>query len=123
MTERVRNVIKRDFKKLNRPSSEVEGTPPAKKRARGTDILRRYPTTNHIFSSDPDNAESIEKHMKAIGSELAKAKPRDTVLLPLMKSTFANRRLFDADSVNAILEEYPALSRPAVVRAVILKCQ
>ena len=93
---------------------------------RGTDILRRYPTTNHIFSSDPDNAESIEKHMKAIGSELAKAKPRDTVLLPLMKSTFANRRLFvlnDADSVNAILEEYPALSRPAVVRAVILKCQ
>lgn len=123
MTERVRNVIKRDCKKLSRPTSEMEGTP-VRKKLKGTDILRRYPTSNDICSSDLDNPESMEKHMRAISSELAKAKPRDTVLLPLMKSTFAPRRLFvlnDADSVNAILQEYPALSRPAVVSRMNLR--
>ena len=117
MVERVRNIYKRDYKKSNRPLSEGEAGPPIKKKQKKSDILRRYPNITHS-GPDLDNAESIEKHMKAISTELLQSKPRDTVLLPLMKSTFAGRRLFvlnDAVSVNQTLEIYPALSRPAVV--------
>ena len=47
-----------------------------------------------------------------------KTKPRDQLLLPLMKSTFTIRRDYvqnEANSVKDILEKYPALNRPAVV--------
>lgn len=119
MLERIRNVRKRDCKKLSRPIPEGED-PPIKKKRKGSEILRRYPTASDSETSTLDNPESVEKHMKALSTELSKTRPRDTVLLPLMKSTFATRRLFvlnDANSVNGILEKYPALSRPAVVRS------
>lgn len=63
-------------------------------------------------------------HNKAIKVELAKAKPRDSVLLPLMRSTYGERRMFilnEATSVQSILEKYCALSRPAIVSAVARK--
>ena len=51
-----------------------------------------------------------------------KTKPRDSVLLPLMKSTYHTRRLYIRDGANSardILEKYKALSRPAMVSAII----
>ena len=53
-----------------------------------------------------------------MNAELAESKPRDTVLLPLMKSTYHNRRNFilnEATSVASILSKYPALSSTAAV--------
>ena len=53
-----------------------------------------------------------------IDTELGKAKPRESVLLPLMKSTYGERRIFilnEATSVAIILTNYPALSCPAIV--------
>lgn len=50
--------------------------------------------------------------------EMKKSTPRDAILLPVMKSTFQDRRIFiqnDAKSVRESLEVYPALNRPAVV--------
>ena len=66
----------------------------------------------------PDDPRSMEQHKKAINEEVKKAKPRDAVLLPLMKSTFSERRLYiqtESTSVKESLEKFPALSRPAIV--------
>ena len=54
----------------------------------------------------------MEEHKKVIDTELGKAKPRESVLLPLMKSTYGERRMFilnEATSVAIILTNYPAL--------------
>ena len=51
-------------------------------------------------------------------------KPRDAVLLPLMKMIYGDRRMFvmnDATSVMEILSCYPALKRPSVV-SVLMYC-
>ena len=113
MVERVRNVIKRDSKKTKgAPSKE---TPEPKRRRKGIELLRRYPVSSSEMS---ENTESLELHNKAIGAELAKAKPRDSVLLPLMRSTYGVRRMFilnEAKCVQGILEKHKALARPAMV--------
>lgn len=114
MTERVRNVIKRDCRK-NKRSLPMTETPPVKRKKKD-DILRRYP----IVRSDAnfENEESIEQHKKALEKELGKNKPRDSVLSTLMKSTFAERRLLvldETNSVDDILKAYPALKRPTIV--------
>ena len=65
-----------------------------------------------------DDPRSTAEHTKAMIEEMKKSKPRDSVVLPLMKSTFPDRRLFvqnDAGNVTEILESYPAFSRPAVI--------
>ena len=65
-----------------------------------------------------DDPRSISEHNKAILEEMKKQKPRDTLILPLMKNTFQDRRIFiqnDATSVKEILQIYPALARPAEV--------
>ena len=80
-----------------------------------TEIMRRYPVNDNVDIEDP---ETTSEHKRAIGNELAKAKPRDSVLLPLMKSTYGERRMFilsDEISVQDILNEYPALSRSSIV--------
>ena len=62
---------------------------------------------------------TLNQHKAAIVNELSKSKPRDTVLLPLMRSTFGERRMFilnEATSVQSILSVYPILHRPAIVR-------
>ena len=79
-------------------------------------LLRRYPVRVQDFTvEDP---AGIDQHKKAITKELKKAKPRDSVLLPLMQSTYQERRMFvesDASAASEILANYPALCRPAVV--------
>lgn len=113
MVERVRNIIKRDCKKSKRPLPEDVSVPSMSKK-RDSSILRRYPST----SLDSVNIETMQQHLKAIGTELSKSRPRDVVLLPLMKSTFSERRMYvlnEASSLDAILTKYPALSRSAVV--------
>ena len=119
MVQRVRNVIKRDNKKARGMPSEEE-VPEPKRRKKGVDLLRRYPVSNSISTNTHENAESLELHKKAMGTKLAKAKPRDSVLLPLMRSTYGERRVFilnEATSVQAILQTHRALSRPAIVSA------
>ena len=65
-----------------------------------------------------DDPKSVSEHIKAMTEEMAKSKPRDHVLLSLMKSTFRSRRVYiqnDAKSVKETLEIYPALGRLAMV--------
>ena len=116
MVERVRNVIKHDRKKgVKRPLEETNTSDqPAKWKPKSSELLRRYPlssTTSPSTSiSDP---ESLAKHEAAMKTELSKSKPRDTVLLPLMKSTYHSRRIFilnEATSVASILAKYPVFS-------------
>lgn len=116
MVERVRNVIKHDRKKgVKRPLEETNTSDqPAKWKPKSSELLRRYPlssTTSPSTSiSDP---ESLAKHETAMKTELSKSKPRDTVLLPLMKSTYHSRRIFilnEATSVASILAKYPVFS-------------
>ena len=125
MLERVRNVIKRDRKwmpssggSLSESTKRSKLSPEARKK---DSLLRRYPAGAH-FTED---TASTESHLAAISTELAKAKPRDSVLLPLMKSTYPSHRLFvlnDATSAKHILDEYPALQRQAVVRIGTVLC-
>lgn len=125
MVERVRNVIKRDRKRmpssggsLSESTKRNKLSPEARKR---DSLLRRYPTGAQLT----EDAASTESHLSAIVTELAKAKPRDSVLLPLMRSTYPSRRLFilnDATSAKHILNEYPALQRQAVVRIGTVLC-
>lgn len=117
MVERVRNVIKRDKKKTKRPleESRVDSEP---KRTKKGQLLRRYPV-NNLVEVEEGNTQTLEKHRSAIVAELGKSKPRDSVLLPLLRSTYGERRMFvlnEATSVQAILEKHPALRRPAAVR-------
>ena len=116
MVERIRNVNKRDAKKLKRPLSEPDVKIPSKRRVKGNELLRRYPTS--IVNDVEGDAASLQQHTKAIATELARSKTRDSVLLPLMRSTYGPRRLFvlnDAESISTILDAHPALFRPAVV--------
>lgn len=123
MVERVRNVIKSDKKKSKRPLEVAETSTPKRKSKKVDEILQRYPigctSINHSESS-----ETLEQHKKAISAELSKSKPRDTVLLPLMKYTYSERRMLilgddnEEKSVKALLQLYPALSSLAVVSTI-----
>ena len=119
LVERVRNVIKRDRKRMpssaGSPSKSTKRSKLSPEARKKDSLIRRYPTGVQ-FTED---AASTESHLSAVSTELAKAKPRDSVLLPLMKSTYPSCRLFvlnDATSARHILDEYPALQRQAVVR-------
>ena len=86
-----------------------------KPRKKKIKINERYPILNPLVV---DNEDSIAAHKAAIEAELAKKKPKDSILVPLMKSTFSSRRpyiLDEAISVVQILEKYPALNRPVIV--------
>ena len=116
MVERVRNVLKSDKKKgIKRPASVSQPEPKRKKTDNA--ILRRYPIGS-AGASHLGDGESLEQHKKAITTELAKAKPRDNVLLPLLKLTYEERRMYilnGGNTIKEVLEEYPALSNPAIV--------
>ena len=111
-----RNVLKSDKKKGKHPLEATESVTPKRKR-KADAILQRYPIScNNV--SRTDNSETLAQHSKAISSELSKSIPRDTVLLPLMKYTFNDRRaliLEGGNSVKAVLDVYPALSSLAIV--------
>lgn len=122
MVERVQNVIKSDAKKgIKRPTDTSECGEPKRKKGDSA-ILRRYPIGSVGTSQSEDNA-TLEQHKKAITTELAKSKPRDTVLLPLLKLTYDERRMYilkGGNTIKEVLEEYPALSKPAIVRWLLL---
>ena len=94
MLERIRNVIKSDKKKFKATDdSEEIPTPKRGHKVKADDLSRRYPVMMSAAQSAADD-ETLQQHHKAIEEELTKPKPRDRVLLPLMKSTFATRWLF-----------------------------
>ena len=65
-----------------------------------------------------DDPQSLQGHLKALETELKKAKPRQSIVLPLMKSTFSSRHKWILDTevtIDSALKKYPALSRPSVV--------
>lgn len=113
MLERVRNVIKTDRKRSG-SSIPTETTP---KRSKGkNNLLRRYPAAEKDDTLVDE--ETLEIHLKAIEDEMKKAKPRDRVLLPLMKSTFPSRCFYirnEATSVQQILDKYPSLKIPQML--------
>ena len=76
----------------------------------------RYPV--RVQDNLSEDAHTTAEHNRAMHLEMQKAKPRDSVLLPLMKNTFNERRVYmqnDATTVKETLEIYPALARPAIV--------
>jgi len=83
--DRVRNVIKLDRKKTKATLQEEEGMP-KRSRTKSDSLLRRYPS---VLGQDLADEETLQQHLKAIHNEMEKSKPRERVLLPLMKSTFA----------------------------------
>jgi hypothetical protein len=93
------------------------------KRKNKTDMLKCYPfVASNSQSSLCEDSASISSHLKAIDEEMKKAKPRDQLLLPLMKSTFTVRRDFvqnQANNVKEILEKYTALNHPAVIVTIV----
>ncbi len=92
MIERVRNVVIADRKKGRRILEDDVNQSLPKKKAKGCDLLRRYPlSTTSVVVED---AQCIEQHKKGIKNELLKKKPRDQVLLPLMRSTYQTRRMY-----------------------------
>ena len=109
--ERIRNVIKYDNKKARVSGRDPPSSPKRHKKAANASLIRRYPVSSY-------NVAIVEKHKKAILDELRKSRPRDALLLPLLKSTFGERMLYimnEATCVADVLEKYPALSRTAVV--------
>ena len=118
MLECLRNRIKHARKKLR--EEDPLKVPPPKRTREATaknDLLRRYPARINEGTSSEDPA-SITEHLKGIATEMAKEKPRDSVLLPLMRTLFSSRRSYiehDAEDVSKILDVYPALRRPSVV--------
>lgn len=121
MVERVRNVIKTDNRKARRCGDAVL-VPPSKrsKKDPSMELLRRYPvSSSNLNIEDP---ASVQLHLKGIEDEMKRTKPRDTVLLPLFRSTFGERRLFvlnDASSITQIRGCYPALAIPTVVSIIV----
>ena len=75
------------------------------------------------LSIRPQGDESTQQeHMQALTKELEKEKPRKDILLPLMKSTFYQRRQYilnNDDSVLSKLEKYPALRMPPLIQCSI----
>ena len=116
MVECIQNMIKADRRKARQAGGDPCTSP--KKRQKDIEkqnLARRYPITS---SSTLVDAASTERHKKAIDDEMDKAKPRDTVLLPLMKMIYGDRRMFimnDATSVAEILSCYSALKQPPVL--------
>ncbi|XP_065893301.1 uncharacterized protein [Dysidea avara] len=117
MIERIRNVNKADKKKSIDLYDEEQAETPKRKRKLIDDLSRRYSvTTGNSHSSV--NSETIEQHHKAIKEEMIRAKPRERLLLPLMKSTFPVRWCFiknEAESVKQVLEAYPCLKLPIII--------
>ena len=118
-------MIKNDTRKARRTGDYSSSNPPIKlqKNVQDADLTRRYPVLS--TNMDIEDPSTVDRHQAAITEELSKSKPRDTVLLPLMKNTYGERRLFivnGSSSIGDIKNRYPALSRPAVVRLLFSYC-
>ena len=71
------------------PPHETATEGPSKK-LKPSSLMHRYPIKLHKPSAEDE--EGIEKQMDALQAEMVKERPRDVLLLPLMKSTFSARR-------------------------------
>ena len=71
-----------------------------------------------------ENEESLRQHESAIAAELKKAKPRDTVLLPLMRSTYAERRTFILNEASSVQDNYirkvPSTVPPSCCKCIVI---
>jgi hypothetical protein len=122
----LRNRVKQAKRKLRSKGvvADEDGSTPKRQRKSGNNdhLFRRYPAQGGGGGS-LDDPRSIEEHCKGMREEMKKASPRDHVLLPLLKSTYEDRRAyieFDSEAdVRSMLEAYPALHRPAAVRSFI----
>lgn len=119
MIQRIRNVIKTANKKARATSETPSGgaeVPRTKKGKKDNKLLTRYPLQSQASTSD--DPQSVQGHLKALEAELKKNKPRESIIHPLMKSTFQFRRewiLDRAEPIHSIIEKYPALSYTTVV--------
>ena len=117
MLERVRNLTKADRKKnKDFNPSDIPTTLKHQKSSSKDQLLHRYPIKFH--GSDIEDPASVTKHIAAIEAEMKKAKPRESLILPLMKKTFHNRWEYiqhEANSARDIIEKFPALKFSAVV--------
>ena len=79
-------------------------------------LMRRYPPRVH---DQVEDTETLKQHLTALDNELKKLKPREIVVLPLMRDTYSPRRdMITSDScsgVDEILKIYPALHLPSAV--------
>lgn len=109
---------KRNLRNKGIETDEDGSAPKRQKKASNNHLFRRYPA--QPGGTSVDDPRSIQEHCKAMCDEMKKASPRDHVLLPLMKSTYDDRRSyieFDSEAdVRSMLEAYPAVCRPAAVR-------
>ena len=115
-------MIKTDNRKARRTGHTIS-VPPSKRHKKdpAQELLRRYPVSSPNLIEDPS---SVQVHLKGIEEELKRSKPRESVLLPLFRSTFGERRLFVLNDAKSMKECYPAITIPALVSIMLtLKCQ
>ena len=109
--ERLRNVRKR-----SKGAGDCPGETKRPKHG-SQQLMRRYPPRVH---DQVEDTETLKQHLTALDNEMKKVKPREVVVLPLMKDTYSPRRdMITSDScsgVDEILKKYPALHLPAAVR-------
>lgn len=118
----LRNRVKQAKRNLRSKglTTDEDGSAAKRQRKAGNNdhLFRRYPAQQ--CGGSLDDPRSIKEHCKAMCDEMKKASPRDHVLLPLLKSTYDDRRSyieFDSEAdVRLMLEVYPVLCRPAAVR-------
>lgn len=70
----------------------VLSNPPKKKLSPKQSLMKRYPPRLHNDTRE-DN-ETTAQHLAAMVSEMGKKKPREIVLLPLLRRTYSARRDF-----------------------------
>jgi disulfide oxidoreductase YuzD len=112
--ERVRNVTKYDTKKARKSGRDPPSSPKRHRKAANASLVRRCPVSSYELSY----VATTERHNKAVSDELKKSRPKDALMLPLLKVTFGERRIFimnEATCVADVLERHPGLSRTAVV--------
>ncbi len=103
------------MRKRSKPAGESPKEKRTKKYSTESTLLRRYPAKQHTLT----DADTVQQHIAAMNSEIAKKKPREIVVLPLLKQTYSSRRDFvtspERSSVKEILEIYPGLKLPSAV--------
>jgi len=92
----------------------------AKRPKKQTALLSRYPvsTVSNNSTEVTEDAESLSEHIDSIKKEMEKERPRDSLLGQLMRSTYRYRRdqiITESIPVSKVLEDFPALKRPAMV--------
>ena len=86
-----------------------------------SEMTRRYPIVS--TNVDIEDPSTLSKHQSAIAEELDKAKPRDTVLLPLLKSTYGERRLYIVNNSSSVkdIKTQLRMLKPEVYRGLSVR--